>query len=77
VLAAGLPAASQGGHAERTAYRTEPLRRGEPVGEPGIVPPRPAERGIGVSTGTPERQPQRTPLEDTDYDIPTFLRRRS
>ncbi|MDW8290471.1 MAG: cell division protein FtsZ [Armatimonadota bacterium] len=78
VLAAGLPAASQGGHAERTAYRAEPLRRGEPLGEPpSAVPPRPAERSVGVSPGTPERQPQRTPIDDTDYDIPTFLRRRS
>jgi cell division protein FtsZ len=77
VLAAGLPASSQGGVAERAAQRVEMLRRPEPVGERiGGVPPRPAERSPATS-GTPDRQPQQAPVENTDYDIPTFLRRRN
>lgn len=73
VLAAGLPASSQGSLAERPAQRAETLRRGEPAGErPAGMPPRPAER----TPAAPERQPQQTPVDSTDYDIPTFLRRR-
>jgi cell division protein FtsZ len=78
VLAAGLPASSQGALAERPAQRPEPLRRLEPSGERiGGIPPRPAERPSATPSGAPERQPQQAPANDTDYDIPTFLRRRS
>ncbi|MCS6829082.1 MAG: cell division protein FtsZ [bacterium] len=74
VLAAGLPASSQGPLAERPAQRPEPLRRPEPLGErPVGAPPRTADR----APVPPERQPQQTPANDTDYDIPTFLRKRN
>jgi cell division protein FtsZ len=75
VLAAGLPAASQGGLSERAALRTEPLRRAEPPERIGGAVPRPTERTITPS-GSPERQPQSVQADNTDYDIPTFLRRR-
>lgn len=73
VLASGLPAPPHGGIAERTAQRAEPVQRVEPIGErPVGMPLRPVER----TTAAPERQPQQAPVDDTDYDIPTFLRRR-
>lgn len=76
VLAAGLPASSQGSLAERPAQRAEALRR-EPVGErPAGIPPRPAERTT-AAPAAPERQPQQASVDGTDYDIPAFLRRRS
>ncbi len=76
VLAAGLPASSQGSLAERPVQRAEALRR-EPVGErPGGMPPRPAER-TSAAPAAPERTPQQAPVDNTDYDIPAFLRRRS
>lgn len=77
VLAAGLPASAQASLTERPAQRPEPLRRPEPLGERMAgVPPRPAERAPTAPSGAPERQPQQAPGNDTDYDIPTFLRRR-
>lgn len=73
VLASGLPAPPHGGIAERTAQRAEHVQRVEPIGErPVGMPLRPVER----TTAAPERQPQQAPVDDTDYDIPTFLRRR-
>jgi cell division protein FtsZ len=77
VLAAGLPASSQGPLADRPMQRPEPLRRPETTGERlGGIPTRPAERTSAAPSGPPERQPQQTPVNETDYDIPTFLRRR-
>lgn len=76
VLAAGLPASSQASLGERTAQRPEPLKRGELIpGRMDGAPTRPAER-TPPAPGTPERQPQQAPA-DTEYDIPTFLRRRT